>query len=42
MTSADEFTMKLPMDMDVRMKAVALAALFLVDFAHFAVVNRQR
>lgn len=42
MTSADEFSMKLPVDMDVRMKAVALAALFLVDFAHFAVVNRQR
>ncbi|CAF3982742.1 unnamed protein product, partial [Adineta steineri] len=32
MTSADNFAIRIPMDMDVKMKAVALGALFLIDF----------
>ncbi|CAF1100799.1 unnamed protein product [Rotaria sordida] len=47
LTSADAFTIRIPLDLDVRMKAVALGALFLIDFAHFSLPpnrnkNRQR
>ncbi|CAF0818693.1 unnamed protein product [Adineta ricciae] len=41
MTSSDTFTLQMPMDLSVRMKAVALGALFLIDFSHF-VENRRR
>ncbi|CAF1218435.1 unnamed protein product [Adineta steineri] len=35
LTSADNFTIQFPLDLDVRMKAVALAALFLIDFSNY-------
>lgn len=35
MSSADQFAIRFPIDMDVKMKAVALGALFLIDFSHF-------
>ncbi|CAF4529420.1 unnamed protein product [Rotaria sp. Silwood1] len=42
LTSADTFTIKVPLDLDVRMKAVALSALFLIDFAHFSEPPRRK
>lgn len=38
-TSADEFAIQFPGDLDSKMKALALGALFLIDFAHFSVVE---
>ncbi|XP_072036845.1 phospholipid scramblase 1-like [Amphiura filiformis] len=34
-TQADNFTVSFPMDMDVRVKATMLAAVFLIDFMYF-------
>ncbi|CAF1998708.1 unnamed protein product [Rotaria magnacalcarata] len=42
LTSADSFTINVPMDLDVRMKAVALDAVFLINCTHFAEPNRRR
>ncbi|CAF1050431.1 unnamed protein product [Rotaria sp. Silwood1] len=36
LTTADTFTIRMPIDLDVKMKAVALGALFLIDFANFS------
>ena len=40
-TKADVFGVRFPMDLDVAIKAVLLAATFLIDFMHFE-VNRHR
>ncbi|UJR16831.1 hypothetical protein I4U23_003730 [Adineta vaga] len=37
-SSADAFLLEFPMDLDVKMKAVALGALFLIDFMLFSTV----
>ncbi|CAF1028674.1 unnamed protein product [Rotaria sordida] len=41
MTTADTFTIRMPLDLDVKMKAVALGALFLIDFANFSESPRR-
>merc|ERR1712062_708350 len=38
-TDADNFGISFPMDLDVRMKAVCLAACFLIDFMYFEKTN---
>ncbi|UJR22051.1 hypothetical protein I4U23_025119 [Adineta vaga] len=42
MTTADTFSIRIPLDLDVKMKAVALGALFLIDFSNFAEPNQRR
>ncbi|KAI6649710.1 Phospholipid scramblase 2-like [Oopsacas minuta] len=41
-TDADNFGIKFPMDLDVRVKAVVMGACFLIDFMFFEQQNRQR
>jgi hypothetical protein len=40
-TDADNFGLSFPIDLDVRMKAVMLGALFLIDFMFFEKQNNQ-
>ena len=40
-TDADNFGIKFPMDLDVRVKAVVLGACFLIDFMFFERQNRR-
>ncbi|CAF0960656.1 unnamed protein product [Rotaria sordida] len=42
LTAADTFTIQFPLDLNVQMKAVAIGALFLIDFAHFSEPPRNR
>ncbi|CAF4808274.1 unnamed protein product [Rotaria sp. Silwood1] len=37
-TSADAYLLKIPMDLDVKMKAISLAALFLIEYMVFSAV----
>ena len=41
-TSADNFGISFPMDLDVRMKAVVMGACFLIDFIFFEYQTRRR
>ena len=38
-TDADNFGISFPMDLDVRVKATLLGALFLIDFMYFETTN---
>ena len=40
-TDADNFGISFPMDLDVRVKATLLGALFLIDFMFFEKANNQ-
>ena len=41
MTDADNFNVSFPVDLDVKLKAVLLSALFLIDFMYFEHPNQQ-
>ncbi|CAF3343836.1 unnamed protein product [Rotaria socialis] len=40
-TSADAFSLTVPMDLDVKIKALSLAALFLIEYMLFSVVSKN-
>nr|XP_050041982.2 phospholipid scramblase 3-like [Dermacentor andersoni] len=42
LTDADNFAVTFPMDLDVKIKAVLLGAVFLIDFIYFESTGAQR